>query len=278
MGRISLRRLRRGAPRTLDSPDVEIVLGVAERQHHRRPLAQVAHLLGVRLGEDKQDFAIPPEPDRDEVRSAVGSDGGQPDRPAPGRGTGGSVRRRATWCPCVQDARGCRLEPRTSVGAAMDRRRSRDATVVRLRPPCPARAPCPVRLRAGWRFAGRFGELPVPRPEALEQPAAGQVEVDRRDGDPPVDHGVEVGALDGQPGRRRPADPEVRDPARIDALDQLVLVDALAEPGDLDASNSSSATAGTLTLISSPGDSPCSRMLRATVVAARAASAKSGCS
>ena len=38
-----------------------------------------------------------------------------------------------------------------------------------------------------------------------------------------------------RPGRRRPADPEVGDAARIDPLDELVLVDAAPESGHLEA-------------------------------------------
>ena len=40
--------------------------------------AQVADLLGVRLGEDEDRLTVPPEPDRDEVRPAVGPDHRQP--------------------------------------------------------------------------------------------------------------------------------------------------------------------------------------------------------
>ena len=69
---------------------------------------------------------------------------------------------------------------------------------------------------------------------AASKPAAGEVEMDRRDRDPAVDDRVEVRAVDGQPGRRRAADPEVGDPARVDPLDQLVLVDAAAEAGHLE--------------------------------------------
>ena len=58
--------------------------------------------------------------------------------------------------------------------------------------------------------------------------------MDRRDGDASVDDRMEVRALHGQPRRRRPADPEVGDAARIEPDDQLVLVDALAEAGDLE--------------------------------------------
>ena len=92
----------------------------------------------------------------------------------------------------------------------------------------------------GGRALGRLGLLgrvqrPVPGVQALEQPSAGEVEVDRRHRDAPVDDGVEVGPRDGQARRRRSADPEVGDPARVQALDQLVLVDALAQAGDLDA-------------------------------------------
>ena len=39
---------------------------------------------------------------------------------------------------------------------------------------------------------------------------------------------------DGEPGRRRAADPVVGDAARIEPLDELVLVDAPAEAGDLE--------------------------------------------
>ena len=69
----------------------------------------------------------------------------------------------------------------------------------------------------------------------FKQPPPGQVELDRRDRDAPVDDGVEVGARHGQPGRRRPADPEVGDAARVEPLDELVLVDALAQARHLEA-------------------------------------------
>ena len=45
---------------------------------------------------------------------------------------------------------------------------------------------------------------------------------------------MEVRALDREPGRRRAADPEVGDAPRVLPPDELVLVDALAEAGDLD--------------------------------------------
>ena len=40
---------------------------------------------------------------------------------------------------------------------------------------------------------------------------------------------------DREAGRRRPADPEVGDAARVEPLDELVLVDPPAEAGDLEA-------------------------------------------
>ncbi len=68
---------------------------------------------------------------------------------------------------------------------------------------------------AGGRIRppGRLLERPRPCPQALQQAAAGQVEVDRRDRDAPVDDRVEVRALHGQPRWRRTADPEVGDAA-----------------------------------------------------------------
>ena len=86
---------------------------------------------------------------------------------------------------------------------------------------------------AGAAAAG--GQVPVPRLEPAEQAPAGQVEVDRGDRDPPVDDRMEVGAGDRQAGRRRAADPEVGDAARVAPLDQLVRVHPPAEAGDLDA-------------------------------------------
>ena len=58
--------------------------------------------------------------------------------------------------------------------------------------------------------------------------------MDRGHSDPPVDDGVKVRSGNSQPGRRRATDPEVGDAARVDPLDELVLVDAPAEPGDLE--------------------------------------------
>ena len=88
---------------------------------------------------------------------------------------------------------------------------------VRRRSP-PRPRPRPASPGSDTARAGRIGfslELPLPGPEPLEQPPAGQVEVDRRDRDPAIDDGVEVRARDRQPRRRRAADPEVGD-ARAD--------------------------------------------------------------
>ena len=99
-----------------------------------------------------------------------------------------------------------------------------------------------LRRAQAWR-GGSTGSAPRPAPrrsvqsqvlQLAEQAAAGEVQVDRRDRDPPVDHGVEVRARDADPGRRRPADPVVRHAARVDPLDQLVLVDAPADARDLE--------------------------------------------
>jgi hypothetical protein len=79
--------------RTTQQADVEILVGVAERQHHVGATAQVADLLRVRLREDEDGLTVPPEPDRHEMRPSVGPDHGQPhdrlllEEPAdPGRG------------------------------------------------------------------------------------------------------------------------------------------------------------------------------------------------
>ena len=110
-----------------------------------------------------------------------------------------------------------------------------------------------IALLGGARTALQATRSDRPRPVVLSDPpgcvpgggyalhgcrlprSAGEVEVDRRDRDPAVDDRVEVGAGTGEPGRRRAADPEVGDAARVEPLDELVLVDALAEAGDLEA-------------------------------------------
>jgi hypothetical protein len=58
--------------------------------------------------------------------------------------------------------------------------------------------------------------------------------VDRRHRDAPVHDGVVVGAGHGDPRRRRPPDPVVRDAARVQPLDELVLVHAPPHAGHLE--------------------------------------------
>ena len=390
----------------LEQADVEVLVGVAEREHHRRPGAQVADLLGVGLGEDQQRLAVPPEPDRDDVRACHPGGRWTARRSARARGTARCVRRRGCAAvPCPQDGRrpsagttdhGHVRHGRLSVatggrpavagvsGACHRRacrrarragRRGRGCPAVPPVPPSTGRCrppriepragiPCAGRARrpASWpsgvsmsmiwgrnaasigssdamsipdpldsrcdrvraqrlaellgidRFVGagrrptnrpgRRGRasrsLPMrpSRPPSLPgSPAARPVRAARRgrsapapdvacpagsarighghpsrvapsggssrrgravssghdhvrsrlssrrpvrsrwigrDGDAAVDHGVEVGPRHGQPRRRRAADPEVGDAARVEPLDELVLVDALAEAGDLD--------------------------------------------
>ena len=89
-----------------------------------------------------------------------------------------------------------------------------------------------MRGRARARPSARQPQ--VPAPQALEEAVRGQVQLDRRDRDAVVEDRVDVGPGDRLPGGRRPADPVVGDAARVGPPDQLVLVDPLAEPGDLD--------------------------------------------
>src|SRR5262245_34634682 len=79
--------------------------------------------------------------------------------------------------------------------------------------------------------------LEVPGGDLLEQAVMREVDLDGRDRDKAVGHGVQVGAgLAGTAGRPA-ADPVVVAPKRILARDQLVAVLALAEARDLDAAN-----------------------------------------
>ena len=63
----------------LDQADGEVLVGPAQGEHQARVGAQVADLDGVGLAEHDHVLAVPPEPGRDEVREAVGSDRRQPD-------------------------------------------------------------------------------------------------------------------------------------------------------------------------------------------------------
>ena len=88
---------------------------------------------------------------------------------------------------------------------------------------------------------------------------------------------MEVRPRYADPRRRRAADPVVGDAARVEALDELVLVDAPADAGDLEPPALLDVTAGTLTLSSSPCEAR-ARGCSGDAAAARAASAKSACS
>ena len=62
----------------LEHPDIEVVVGLAEREHYPRVRPHVADLLRGGLAGDEDCRAVPAEPDRDEVRQAVGADAAQP--------------------------------------------------------------------------------------------------------------------------------------------------------------------------------------------------------
>src|SRR3954468_6953373 len=114
--------------------------------------------------------------------------------PAPARGTGRSGLWRVA-CPCPKDGPGA-----DRVAADLGRVPAWTSDGWRN------------RLAAGWasvggrlrgpgrrfRHLGRVRQRPVPRPQPLEQAPAGQVEVDGRDRDAPVDDRMEVGAGNGQ--------------------------------------------------------------------------------
>src|SRR5947199_9042438 len=73
------------------------------------------------------------------------------------------------------------------------------------------------------------------RLEPRDRLVVGEVEVQRRDGDAAVLHGLEVGALVVVPRRRAAADPVVGPPPRVEAFDDPLGVDALSELRDLHA-------------------------------------------
>src|SRR5207248_10924562 len=73
------------------------------------------------------------------------------------------------------------------------------------------------------------------RLEPRDRLVMGEVEMQRRDGDAAVLHGLEVGPLVVGPRWRAAADPVVRPAARIEPLDDPLGVDALSELRDLHA-------------------------------------------
>src|SRR3712207_1036975 len=77
-------------------------------------------------------------------------------------------------------------------------------------------------------------EAQVPGADLVDKAMGGQVEMDRGDRDAVVGDGVNVAARFKVAGGLVAADPVIRTPRRIEALDQLVTVDAAAETGDLD--------------------------------------------
>src|SRR3954468_15302688 len=72
----------------------------------------------------------------------------------------------------------------------------------------------------------RSGKQLLERPQPRDRLMVREVEVQRRDGDVAVLHGLEVCALVVVPRRRTAADPVVRPPARIEPLDHALGVDA----------------------------------------------------
>ena len=64
---------------TLEHADIEVLVRVADGEHDRGVLAHVPDLAGVGLREDEHGLAVPPEPDRHDMRRPVRTDRGQPD-------------------------------------------------------------------------------------------------------------------------------------------------------------------------------------------------------
>src|SRR5438874_8649745 len=82
----------------------------------------------------------------------------------------------------------------------------------------------------------KSGKQLLERPQPRDRLMVRQVEVQRRDGDVAVLHGLEVGPLlVNAPRRWAAADPVVRPPPRVEPLDDSLGVDALAELRDLHA-------------------------------------------
>src|SRR3954449_5683131 len=122
----------------------------------------------------------------------------------------------------------------TSVGTNRCRGTSRMACRIRSSlMPRPATYSCTIRARrcAKSGVAKKFLE----RFETRDRFVMGEVEVQRRDGDAAFLDRFEVGVLAGAPGRFAAADPVVRPPARILALEDVAGVDAVAEACDADA-------------------------------------------
>ena len=65
------RRLVEDLRDAFEQADVEVLVRLAEREHHPRVHPQVRDLPGVGLARDQDGLAVPAEPDRDEVRQAV---------------------------------------------------------------------------------------------------------------------------------------------------------------------------------------------------------------
>src|SRR5436305_3403312 len=77
--------------------------------------------------------------------------------------------------------------------------------------------------------AGRVAKELLERFEPLDRFMVGEVEVQRGDGDEAALHGLEVRSFARMPERRLAADPVVLASARIEALDDALGVDTLAE-------------------------------------------------
>ena len=86
----------RSSARPSSMPTSKSSSGSPTREHDRGVLAHVADLAGVGLREDEHGLAVPPEPDRDDVRASRRDGPWTARRPAPLRGTGAPGRRRGS--------------------------------------------------------------------------------------------------------------------------------------------------------------------------------------
>ena len=184
---------RRAGRGRLEKADIEIGLGVTERQHRPRLGPQVANLQRAGLGHHHDGLAVPHEPGRHEVRGPVVGHGRQPEHRLRLEEPLHASWRRGRSCPCRQHRGSAGDRPPTRVV-------DRDGHASRAHgAPC-QRFVSPPRPRSRSSRSDALVDppvpvVPVPPPGAAEQATEQAAEV-RRSG---------PGRLVEAAGRRRSA-------------------------------------------------------------------------